>query len=153
MSHVAMNEVPFATQIWQDTYLYSKSTCKRSDNMSGMKLLRQLRRLPLRTFSISKCACYVSTVGEKFSPREVWKHIPWGWITLDDLFSVTHCYIFCCEEVWHHHPKFCPNQTTPRQKNVSFIYFFEDFSFIPHLRLFCIFLIFCVSEYSIYSVL
>lgn len=138
-----------------DTYLYSKSTCKRSDNMSGLKLLRQLRGLPSQTFSMSKCACYVSTVQEarKILAQRAVKTYPlgvnhFGW----SLLCNTLLYLLLRGSVTSS-SKVLPYSDYTKAKNVSFIYFFEDFSFIPHLRISCVFLIFRVSEYSIYSIL
>ena len=76
-----------------------------------------------------------------------------------ELFSVTHFYIFCSEEMYNYHPKFCYGTQTTHGQKVYFLYpFFKYFPLIPRFRLFRIsssrfriFRIFRVSKYSIFS--
>lgn len=154
-----------------DTYLYSKSTCKRSYNMSGMKLLRQLRGLPSQTFSISKCACYVSTVQEarKILAQRAVKTYPlgvnhFGW----SLLCNTLLYLLLRGSVTSS-SKVLPYSDYTKAKNVSFIYFlktflssriweylvyslfsvFQNIPYIPYCR---IFRVFCNSTIPPYRV-
>lgn len=154
-----------------DTYLYSKSTCKRSDNMSGMKLLRQLRGLPSQTFSISKCACYVSTVQEarKILAQRAVKTYPlgvnhFGW----SLLCNTLLYLLLRGSVTSS-SKVLPYSDYTKVKDVSFIYFlktflssriweylvyslfsvFQNIPYIPYCR---IFRVFCNSTIPPYRV-
>ena len=145
-----------------DTYLYSKSTCKRSDNMSGMKLLRQLRGLPSQTFSISKCACYVSTVQEArkiLAQRAVKTYLlgvnHFGW----SLLCNTLLYLLLRGSVTSSSKVLPYSDYTKAKKCIIYIFFwrlffhpaFENILCIPYFPCFRIFHIFHIAEYSVYS--